>query len=397
MSLLVFLSALFLVNINVAKAQVPVRKEMRSLTKQELNRYLNAWDRWVNEEVPADVSLLTNFATAVSFHIQAAIQHPDGNITAYFPTEHHYDRMHGGPHFLLLHSVMLHEYEKALQYYDPSVAAHYWDWTIDPTGIFTEDLFGELADNGTVVNGFLKDFPYPLFSQVVNDEYLEWAYILFNTTKMEFENSDCRNLPIHLDPSFMIKYLELLGNRTFSCAEYGEQLRSTYGDVLRYSIEPSFPIGTADDVRVALKSDSYIELYCTIFFTNITRERCKFGLSEEGNLHGLVHAYYGVSQNSLASNPWTSPLNPVFFAHHSEVERIHQAWHLQLGVYSELNVDPCGGYNVTWKDYTQPPLMGLHDTFAIHVSDLYSTPAKACEYFYGDNLKFIYDSFPSRY
>ena len=44
------------------------------------------------------------------------------------------------------------------------------------------------------------------------------------------DDSDCPNLPIHLKTEEMNFYLESLGNRAFSSAEYGQRLSSNFGD-----------------------------------------------------------------------------------------------------------------------------------------------------------------------
>ena len=71
---------------------------------------------------------------------------------------------------------MMYEFEKGIRYYDPTVAAHYWDWTVDPTAIFTDEYIGEFDENGTIISGHLNNFPVTTIGQVSQNytDYLDW-------------------------------------------------------------------------------------------------------------------------------------------------------------------------------------------------------------------------------
>lgn len=61
---------------------------------------------------------------------------------------------HGGPSFFPSHAILTSYFERALQAVDPSVAAHYWDFTIDAAAagdwtaseVWSADYFGPVGD-----------------------------------------------------------------------------------------------------------------------------------------------------------------------------------------------------------------------------------------------------------
>ena len=71
-------------------------------------------------------------------------QNPPGGVTCWFKQDeiHAGSHVHDGPAFLPWHRELLNRFEVLLRQMDPSVSLYYWDWTTDPTWIFTSDFMG---------------------------------------------------------------------------------------------------------------------------------------------------------------------------------------------------------------------------------------------------------------
>jgi len=355
-----------------AEDTVPVRKEIRSLTKDELDRYFSAIRQWQDGEVPEDVSSIPNYATFVALHATSASYYDDEGIV---------DRMHFGAHFLPMHGALMLEFEKSIRYYDPTVAAHYWDWTTDPARIFKEDYVGEYDDqDGTITNGYLKDWPVTKIKQVPDDKiaYLSWLSGTNATVP--------QRPPLPMDPESAIRGWMSFANPS-----------STLGRAV--GVVPGLRPGTKDEVLTCVAKPSFKEHWCCVFFDD--PEKCK-PENTESRLHGLVHFWSGGRYmspdvpdkfiNFDGADLSTSPNDPVWLLHHSQVERIHQAWQYSIGAEIATSDDPCGKYNV--PNFTQVRLHGLHESFYPQFSSTIYSPAEMCLKFYRGDPLYVYDSYP---
>ncbi|KAJ8612674.1 hypothetical protein CTAYLR_002131 [Chrysophaeum taylorii] len=297
-----------------------VRKEVRSLTTEEFEAYAKAMLRFHNETIEDYV--IPNWATLTAFHAEATL-----NET--------YDALHYGPHFLLGHALLMKAFELGIQYYDSTTAAHYWDWTTNATDIFTEDMYGNFDPRtGDVLDGYFFDLEVNRAEEAT--KYTSWL-------------SDDATLLRGVDSALLPT----------------PKISRSVG--MFPSVEPA----TAEEVENCVyNTTTYKELWCCVFYTEEARDECSsLSTADEGGLHGKVHSY---SSGSLAilnpplpptfvpfdgSDLATSTNDPVFFAHHAQVDRIYQAW---ITTTTETNVatilDPCGGY-----DEDPPPGHGLHD------------------------------------
>jgi len=129
-----------------------VRREIRSLTDQDRNRYFDA------------VETLMSVSTDEGKD-KFGSDYYDKN---WFIREHMYggaeiscDHWHAGSGFLPTHIAFTLQWEKALQAVDPTVAAHYWDFTIDresleyhwrESSVFAPDWFGSSRPEEGIVN-----------------------------------------------------------------------------------------------------------------------------------------------------------------------------------------------------------------------------------------------------
>ncbi len=229
------------------------------------------------------------------------------------------DAAHGNSAFLPWHREYLSRFEKALQSVNPNVTIPYWDWT-DPRSvgvIFQPDFLGT---NGS---GQPREIP-------LRDELLEGGPLQSGN----FSAADGWNVIPDLHTNVVT----------------GETLGST---VIRYlppdsnPPEQQFPLDKAQIDRI-LQSEDYNRFRPSL-------EGLTF-IDENGNeqvcqalpcSHNLVHALVGggfIPQppDSSESNPPTdqpplevvgtmnnvpgSPNDPVFWLHHSNVERLWAEW-----------------------------------------------------------------------
>ena len=69
---------------------------------------------------------------------------PPGGVSWWFKQDeiHQATHVHGGPEFLPWHREIVNRFEELLRLINPQVSLHYWDWTEDPSALFTHDFMG---------------------------------------------------------------------------------------------------------------------------------------------------------------------------------------------------------------------------------------------------------------
>ena len=69
---------------------------------------------------------------------------PPGGVSWWFKQDeiHQATHVHGGPEFLPWHREMVNRFEELLRLINPQVSLHYWDWTEDPTALFSGEFMG---------------------------------------------------------------------------------------------------------------------------------------------------------------------------------------------------------------------------------------------------------------
>lgn len=281
-----------------------MRKEIRSLSKDELESYFSALRKWQNGQVPSHVSAFPNQATFIALHAASVNYHDvHGNQ----------DRMHFGGHFIIFHALMMLEFEKALQYYDPNVAAHYWDWSYSPKEIFNANYVGENDENGTIINGYLKDWPIALIGQVIDEvaveSLMDWRT---NPAPTNTSGNYCID-PLEMDASTLLRGRDSTPN--------GSTILGRIVDLGDNVIpEPA----SSEQVTLCLNKPTFKEHWCCIFYNDGANPDCDVSKDSESNLHGLVHLWSGGYQS--VSQPYkfdgadlsTSPNDPIWFLHHSQ-------------------------------------------------------------------------------
>jgi len=69
---------------------------------------------------------------------------PPGGVSWWFKQDeiHQATHVHGGPEFLPWHREIVNRFEELIRQVNPLLSLHYWDWTEDPTPLFTAAFMG---------------------------------------------------------------------------------------------------------------------------------------------------------------------------------------------------------------------------------------------------------------
>jgi len=276
-----------------------VRKDVKDLTPQEKAEFVSAILKLKETPSPFD-SKLSYYDQFVWWHRQAFLC----NI----------DAAHMWASFLPWHREFLLLFEQALQQVsgDPTLTVPYWDWT-DPNStaaVFAPDFMGGMGvakHNYAVMNGPFRAGQWRLniVDQKANDYY----------------------------------------GRHFLVRRFGTKLGAalpTAGDVSRALAKPVYDVAPYDaTVRPWRSFRQYMEGW-----RGVKRMECQDGLmnvvSTPGaphDMHNGVHLWvggvwgfdnaHGPHQGTMALN--TSPNDPVFWLHHSNIDRIWAQWERMHG------------------------------------------------------------------
>jgi tyrosinase len=193
------------------------------------------------------------------------------------------------------HRVFLHHFESELQQIDPNVTLPYWDWPADhdaASPIWGPDFLG---GNGQGADGRVPDGPFagstgswPL--RVLDDPQNHPRYL----TRFLGQAADAKTLPT----SSMVT--SALATTPYDSAPWE--------DMMRDQNDPSQWSG--------------------------------FRMQLEVNLHNLVHRWVGGAMVAMAS-----PNDPVFWLHHSNIDRLWSNWirsHQDQSPYLPVSGGPQG-------------------------------------------------------
>ena len=234
----------------------------------------------------------------VDWHVKAA-NHPtppngDPNVR---------NAAHMGPHFLPWHREFINRFELELQKIDSSITLPYWDWTVDNSensSIWDDDFLGGDGSNSEhkVVTG---PFAYDTGNwelTIKDDKGGDWPDPFLRRQL----DTDQKDLPP--EPALKVTYgLTSLSTQPIS-------IRST--------------LPTTNEVDHALTVIPYDHEP----WTASSEPNTSFRNTLEGwlpkpppQLHNLVHMWVGGSMVTMSS-----PNDPVFFLHHSMIDRIWASW-----------------------------------------------------------------------
>jgi tyrosinase len=271
-----------------------VRKNVSELTSQEKSAFVKAV-KTLKTTIP-EGSTISIYDQFVVTHVETMgflISDSEGPATGA-------DAAHRNAAFLPWHREYLHRFEQALQSVDPTVTVPYWDWT-DPTAldvIFNEDFLGlngqetiEIPSLGVVQGGSVLSSPF--------SEASGWV----------------------LNPDIHINQFT------------GESLGTSLLRFLQVPPADKYPIAQSD-IEQVLSLDNYL-----LFRPALEGE---ISIDEEGNvtpgffIHNYIHGLVGgFVLDTTMNSPFlplgtmtshSSPYDPVFWLHHSNIDRLWTQW-----------------------------------------------------------------------
>lgn len=206
------------------------------------------------------------------------------------------DGGHGGPAFLPWHREFLVRFEQALQSVDSSVSIPYWNWiyggNAETTGLFQEDYMGPPGSGGA------------------SGREVEQGYFAENPNSF---NPDGWKVSTQLHP-----FIPSASLRT-------EALQRS--STLNPGMLPS-----ADDLNNAMNQDDFGQ----------------FRINLEG-VHNSIHMWVEGHMGLMVS-----PIDPVFFMHHANLDRLWAIWQLDHPGAANYNPAGAGGYGHRIDDRMWP-------------------------------------------
>jgi Ca2+-binding RTX toxin-like protein len=275
------------VQIEQAEGDPLIRKNAKTLTPEEKQRFVNAVkalkvtpsEYGIDSNNDGILEQLSVYDYYVKLH-QLAF----GESSFGVQNRNHTHYGHSTPGFLPWHRQYLHAFEKDLQAIDPTVTIPYWDWTDEESNnaVFSDDLMGgngDPFDNNYVTTG---PFAAPsLESRSLPNETLNqqgvWTLTFNSVTPLNDWNP----------------------NEKF--------LQRQFGQILP----------TQADVANALS----ISVYDQAPYYGMNNAAMSFRKTLEGWTHGAPHNWVNGPMSSA-----TSPNDPVFFLHHANVDRLWSQW-----------------------------------------------------------------------
>ena len=341
-----------------AHGSVKVRKNVKCLTPDELQR----------------------FRSAVAQMKSLDMYEQDERSFGYWARIHASQCQHSWEEFLTWHRAYLYFFEQRLQDIDPTVTLPYWDWSADRENVITS--INDMGSKAAMDNGYIPE------------EYGCWI------DQQGIDTLKANGVPqgtLDKLASILGKPPYSSGNRLFLAAgiKWGDdpssdqaivQVLKTINPLWHYQRWPggdkalifeAYP--SPDDVTRILQISDFFN------FGSGPEDNHFFGALE--NLHNLIHNFsggvnpnYGAStepmnvnnpQNGDMVNAGRTAFDPIFWAHHANVDRLWHEW-------QKLN--PSGGPDDP-DDILSPWTMTVADTYSIatlgyeYVKSSHSFPA----------------------
>lgn len=294
-----------------AAENLRVRKSVTALSAHERRRFIKAVLALKSTPSPFDPTL-SYYDQFVAWHLSL---YPCG-------MGHEMMRAHGGPMFLPWHRLFLLLFEDALREVSGKrISVPYWDWT-DPwstAAVFAEDFMGGDGDPNqgfAVTSGPFRKGQWTLSVHPIGSEWSPSATTHLTRRFGSFPGFD--SLPTSGDVAWLLERP-------------------------RYDVAP---YDHASDPNVSFRNA------LEGFWQNAGGTRMPFGSMTCGaddvmtatsgpGVHNLVHVWVG---GHLGTTPEgvklgtmflpTSPNDPVFFLHHSNIDRLWAQWQETYGIDS---------------------------------------------------------------
>lgn len=279
-----------------AGMQQLVRKNVKDLTAAEKADFVSAIKKLKVTPAPDDPRVTNWYDHFVAEHLSKLVCWNTSQVN-----QGGYG--HNGPDLLTWHRSFLLEFEKALS----TVAGHpmalpYWDWT-DPSStpvVFADDFMGpagDAADGYVVTKGPFRKGEWPI-------------------NVRGFPSTNPGQFSDLVRATAMMPGMDTLP----PASDVREALTKPVYDVA--------PWGPLSDANQSFRSflDGNI---------GTTGEICQDGLitlvgSTGGRLHATVHMYVGGmtadGEAGALTDTATSPNDPIFWLHHTNIDRIAEAW-----------------------------------------------------------------------
>ncbi|HVE64283.1 MAG TPA: tyrosinase family protein [Mycobacteriales bacterium] len=300
-----------------------VRRNVKELSPDERTAFVDA--------VLALKQAPSPFDARYSYYDQFVVWHV--SLYRCSGQEHDIRAGHGGPFFLPWHRAFVLLFEKALR--DVShkrIAVPYWDWS-DPEStavVFADDFMG---DNGDPSQGYAVTtgpFRKDSWTLHVRPEMAPWAQSYQPHLVRKFGSGGITALPPVADVAWALTAPE------YDAAPYD------------MSVDPN------RSFRNALEGWWRADPAGRRFADPLDHTHCGpddrvVGSRDAGRLHNQVHSWTGgiVAEPVGAVGPTifgtmlmpTSPSDPVFFLHHSNIDRLWAKWQ---GLHAAATFQPAG-------------------------------------------------------
>jgi tyrosinase len=291
-----------------------VRKNVRSLSSSERKQYVDAVLKLKKTRSPYD-SDLSYYDQFVAWHVALNVCEYGEPLTMQMG--------HGSPMFLPWHRAFTLLFETALrQVSGKPITVPYWDWITTPdhdkSVVFASDFMGgagDPMDNFAVKTGPFRKGKWTLNIDPPGTRWAQFAtdYLTRYLGELPFP------LPTQAD-------LDLAMSTTvYDMPPYDH--RTGYGQTFRSTLEGNR--GDGPPVVMTCTEDGTMPI--------------PIGGS---GLHNGIHAWVGGPFTNGTMVLPTSPNDPVFFLHHSQVDRLWAQWQEVNGVDSYVPVSGVPGNNV---------------------------------------------------
>ncbi len=290
-----------------------VRKNVKTLTAEERRDYVEAVLALKSVPSPYDPEL-SYYDQFVAWHLGL---YPCG-------MGHEMTRAHGGPMFLPWHRLFLLHFETALREVSGKpVTVPYWDWT-DPAStavVFAEDFMGgdgDPSDEFAVTTGPFRKGRWTLR---VHPTGLEWSASATTYLTRHFGSLPAfMSLPTAEDVTFVLARPRYDVTPYDAGSDPNLSFRNALEGFWRDAGPAKVPTGSAsmvcgpDGVMMAAS-----------------------GESTHNRVHGWVGGLLGTTPEEIRLGTMflpTSPNDPIFFLHHSNIDRLWAEWQQANGVDS---------------------------------------------------------------
>jgi tyrosinase len=295
------------------RSAVRVRKSVRSLSSQERTDFVAAVLALKAAKSPFDPNL-NYYDQFVAWHLSL---YPCG-------MDHAMSSAHGGALFLPWHRQFLKLFEDALREVSgKAISVPYWDWT-DPASteaVFANDFMGgdgNRAKGFAVTTGPFRRGRWPLKVHPIG--------IMYQGSATTFLTRHFGSFPVHPTLPTRDDVSFLMGRPSYDVEPYdaGSDPNKSFRNMLEGFWRGAGPI------RVTTGSASMV---CTPDGVMSTVS----GEGTHNRVHGWVGGVVGVGTQGPKLGTMllpTSPNDPVFFLHHSNIDRLWAKWQEKHGTNS---------------------------------------------------------------